>query len=155
MGKYNFSAMKFDELERRLAALETANNELRKENAELRQGTNRKCRSRPKLIQEIYNKTKVLDLFGISFIRNTIKRNETVAVHQFLTLYRTVFKYMDPVIYTSPSGTSTISYKPLETLNDEEYRVYVSTIEKIVDIMFEGKQQLEKLKRNTPENVSD
>lgn len=70
MGKYNFSAQKWAEIEQRLEALEQANNELRKENAMLRSQAKTSTPDRV-LSRDIGNYDKAVALFAVPDDKST------------------------------------------------------------------------------------
>ena len=75
MGKYNFSAMKFEEIIKRLEALEEANNELRKENAALR---NKKMTTPDRVVLDnIRNADMAKELFGYKNDRGKLVKTKT------------------------------------------------------------------------------
>lgn len=140
MGKYNFSAMKFEELEKRLEALEKSNAELREENAKLR-----KCEyfAKPRVISEsISNYDKAKELFGIKAEGGKIVPCEDRTRINFGVFYQNIFRALYPAV-RDYNGKQSIVYTPITSLTDEEYKVHTEALEAVIDIIYYAKGKLE------------
>lgn len=145
MGKYNFSAMKFEELERRLEALEKANNELRKENARLKKDGYRK-RS---LFKDISNADKATQLFSVDVEKGQVIKSTEAFDKRFKVFYQNVFRILNPCCYTDTrTGAERLQYTFFETLSDEEYKIHVETLEAIIDLIYYAQLKLREVKTN-------
>ena len=141
MGKYNFSAMKFDEIMKRLEALEEANNNLRKENARLRN----QVPSKRSLLKDINNSDKAIELLSVDVKDGQVIHSEARMDARFKTLYQNIFKLILPVCYIDPrTRDNRLQYKFFDELTDDEYRVYVETFEAVIDTLYYAKQKLMK-----------
>ena len=145
MGKYNFSAMKFEELERRLEALEKANNELRKENARLKKNGF----SARSLFKDISNSDKATQLFSIDIDKGNVIKSEKALDSRFKVFYQNIFRILSPCCYTDPkTGAERLQYTFFEQLSDEEYKIHVETLEAIIDLIYYAQIKLNKIKED-------
>lgn len=141
MGKYNFSAQRFEEIMQRLEALEQANNELRKENAKLRQ----QVPVMRNLIKNINNADKAIELLSIDVKDGKVIKSELKFDARFKTLYQNLFKLILPTCYIDPkTNDNRLQYKFFEKLTEEEYNVYVEVFEAVIDTLYYAKQKLQK-----------
>lgn len=134
MGKYNFTAQKWAEFEQRLKALESANNDLRKENAALKAQIKPKAPDR-NLSRDINNYDKAGLLFGVP-------DTESIG-NNFATFYRNIFRALNPKINNQKNGGYRISYIGTQEVTDEEYRIYVETLEAVIDTIYYAKKKME------------
>lgn len=113
MGKYNFSAQKWAEIEQRLEALEQANNELRKENAMLRSQVTASTPDRL-LSRDIGNYDKAVALFAVPDDKST--------GNNFATFYRNIFR-AEYRIYceTLEAVIDTIYYAKMKMKGDADH----------------------------------
>ena len=138
MGKNNFTS--YQDIVNRLEQLERECKELRRENAELRL-TNAK-RSRY-LFSNISNVDKARKLFGITAIGGKVVEDETNLKQNFETFYKNVFKILNPCYYYNDKKMSaSIVYTPTSTLTDEEYQIYVETLEAIIDVIYYAQKKM-------------
>lgn len=141
MGKYNFSAMKFEEIMKRLEALEEANNNLRKENARLRS----QVPSKRSLLKGINNSDKAIELLSVDVKDGQVIQSEAKMDARFKTLYQNVFKLIMPTCYIDPrTKDNRLQYKFFDELTDDQHKVYVETFEAVVDTLYYAKQKLTK-----------
>lgn len=139
MGKYNFSAMKFEELEKRLEALEKSNAELRKENAVLRK---REYFAKQRIISDdISNYDKAKELFGIKAENGKIVPSEDRTKSNFGVFYQNVFRALNPAV-RDYKGIQSLVYTPITSLTDEEYNIHTETLEAVIDIIYYAKAKL-------------
>ena len=142
MGKYNFSAAKFAELEQRLEAL-------KKENAVLRAKYGKKEKRRS-LLRDLSNADKARAIFRIEAQGGEIVYSEDAEAHNFLTFYQNNLRWIAPLAYKNPtSGKERVVYGRLENFTDAEYKVITETLEAIVDVIAYSKEKLEKLKEES------
>ena len=133
MGKYNFSAQKWAEIEQRLEALEQANNELRKENAMLRSQAKEKPLDRL-LSRDIGNYDKAVALFAVPDDKNT--------GNNFATFYRNIFRALNPKVSTFKDGETRVTYIGTNAVTDAEYRIYCETLEAVIDTIYYAKTKM-------------
>lgn len=139
MGKYNFSAMKFEEILKRLEALEQSNEELRKENAELRK---REYITKPRVVSEsIANYDKARELFGIKAENGKLVPCEERTRTNFGVFYQNIFRALCPAV-REYDGKQSIVYTPITSLTDEEYKIHAETLEAVIDIIYYAKAKL-------------
>lgn len=143
MGKYNFSAMKFEELEKRLEALERSNEELKRENAVLRAAHN--FNQQRIISNDIKNYDKALELFGIAPKGGKIIPTPDAFKQNFQVFYQNIFRALNPTI-RSNNGRENLIYTPVSALTEEEYQVYTETLEAVIDIVYYAKGKLIKEK---------
>lgn len=143
MGKYNFSAMKFEEIERRLEALEQSNERLKSENAALRAANNF---NQARIISsDIKNYDMAQELFGIAPQNGEITCCPQAVKKNFQTFYQNIFRAVRPTI-RSYNGGETLVYTPISTLSESEYQIYVETLEAVIDIVYYAKNKMQNAK---------
>lgn len=148
-GRFDFSAMGFEELVKRLDALEAANEELRKENRKLRES----LPDKRLLLKDMVNGNKAIDLFSVDITNDGQLYKTTdmdTAKKNFVTFYQNVFRALNPEVRPSKTGKNgyALTYKGFTDISDEDYKVYIDTIDACVDIIYYAKQKIEK--NNTP-----
>lgn len=145
MGKYNFSATRFAEIEKKLAELEMKCSNLEAENAKLKKG--RIAPTKRSLLNEVSNYGKVKELFGYdpsSGELKTTENREKIGAN-FQTFYTNVLRALKPCIRKSESKSCPyrIIGTPQAELNEKEWNVVVETIETVVDTIYYAKQKME------------
>ncbi len=133
MGKYNFTAQKWAEIEQRLEALEQANNELRKENAMLRSQAKDKSLDRL-LSRDIGNYDKAVALFAVP--------DDKTTGNNFATFYRNIFRALNPKVSTFKDGETRVTYIGTHDVTDAEYRIYCETLEAVIDTIYYAKKKM-------------
>lgn len=144
MGKYNFSAAKFAEIEKRLADLEMQNAKLLEENRIL----NSKTEKQPErnLYREIKDSSKISSLFGFSADDGILKPTENNAkiYSNFQTFYTNVLRALKPFVRKKATGKAgyRIIGTPMNEFSDEEWKIAVETVEAVVDTIYYAKQKM-------------
>jgi hypothetical protein len=146
MGKYNFSAQKFAELERRLEALEAANNELHKENAQLRAKFPADPVPQRCLRNSISNYDKVRELCGYAAKNGELVKtdDETIIGHNFTVFYQNVARIVAQVCYFEEKmKKSRIRGQNIADFSNNDYTVFAETVEAVVDTLYYAKKKME------------
>lgn len=142
MGKYNFTSLKIAELEKRLSMLEQANDELRKENAELR--NNSATTNKRELARDLTNYDKCIELWGYEIIDGKLTKTDdrrTIA-NNFATLHQNVARALMPVVYKAEaSSKERIRGKSFVSLSEEEYAIFLETLEACIETIYYAKQK--------------
>ena len=143
MGKYNFSAAKFDEILARLDTLEQRNVELAAENARLK--AIRNIMPVRIVIDDIGNSESAKQLFSVASHDNEIIKDQKSFKANFQIFYQNIFRALNPYprIY---KNRETITYTPINTLSEEEYQIHIQTLEAIIDTIFYAKQKLNNIR---------
>ncbi len=146
MGKYNFSAMKFDEIEKRIAGLEARSAKLEAENRRLRE-ENETLREKSCQVRNLthgiedYNKLKVL--FGLDIVDGVLMPTDsrTKINANFQTFYVNVLRALKPYVRknTSKGERYRIVSTPLKDFSDEEWKITVEMVNAIVDTIYYAK----------------
>lgn len=140
MGKYNFNAQRWADIEQRLSQLEAANNELRRENAQLRQ---QKHEVPDRILsRDMNNYGKAVEIFGINIKDGKIVTDETETRGNFATFYQALFRWVAPRVYTSEGKPSRIVYEKMANLTESQYRVYVELMESVIDLLDYAKKKM-------------
>lgn len=143
MGKYNFTSQKIAELEKRLSMLEQANDELRKENAELR--NNSATTNKRELARDLTNYGKCIELWGYEIIdgKLTETNDRRTIANNFATLHQNVARALMPVVYKAEaSAKERIRGKSLASLSEEEYAIFLETLEACIETIYYAKQKM-------------
>lgn len=143
MGKYNFTSQKIAELEKRLSMLEQANDELRKENAELR--NNSATTNKRELARDLTNYDKCVELWGYEIIdgKLTETNDRRTISNGFATLHQNVARALMPVVYKAEaSSKERIRGKSLASLSEEEYAIFLETLEACIETIYYAKQKM-------------
>lgn len=139
MGKNNFTS--YADVMNRLEMLEKKCEELRKENASLRIAQN--LRQPRNLFRDIANQDKAKELFGIAAIAGKVQRDDTNLKQNFETFYKNVFKILNPnYYYNEKKKSETITYTATSSLTDEEYQIYVETLEAVIDVIYYAQKKM-------------
>lgn len=140
MGKYNFTTQRIDEILQRLEALENANNELRKENAELRK--HKQLTPGRILTCDIKNIDTAKELLSYSAKDGELIKDEKAFKANFGVFYQNIFRALNPTVREYSSGLSSIIYTPINMLTDEEYKIYLETLEAVIDTIYYAKTKM-------------
>lgn len=149
MGKYNFTSLKIAELEKRLSVLEQANDELRKENAELR--SNSATTNKRELARDLTNYDKCIELWGYEIIdgKLTETNDRRTVSNNFATLHQNVARALMPVVYKAEaSNKERIRGKSLASLSEEEYAIFLETLEACIETIYYAKQKMKGENKN-------
>lgn len=149
MGKYNFTSLKIAELEKRLSILEQANDELRKENAELR--NNSATTNKRELARDLANYDKCIELWGYEIIdgKLTETNDRRTVSNNFATLHQNVARALMPVVYKAEASTKErIRGKSLASLSEEEYAIFLETLEACIETIYYAKQKIKGENKN-------
>lgn len=146
MGKYNFSAMKFDEIEKRIAGLEARSARLEAENRRLREENEtlkeKSCQTRD-LTHEIEDYSKLQALFGLDIVDGVLKPTDsrTKINANFQTFYVNVLRALKPYVRknTSKGERYRIVSTPLKDLSDVEWKIAAEMVNAIVDTIYYAK----------------
>lgn len=134
MGTYNF-----DEIMKRIKALEEVNSNLLKENARLRN----QVPGKRNLLKDINNTDKAVELLSVDVKEGHVIYSKKKMDARFKTLYQNIFRLILPVCYIDPrTNDNRLQYKFFNELTDNEYRVYVETFEAVIDTLYYAKQKL-------------
>lgn len=145
MGKYNFSAAKFAEIEKRLADLEMQNAKLLAENRLLNSTIVKKNPER-NLYREVKDSSKISSLFGFSadggFLKPTDDQAKTY--NNFQTFYTNILRALKPFVREKITGQAgyRIVGTPINELNDKEWEIVVETMDAIIDTIFYAKVKM-------------
>lgn len=144
MGKYNFSATRFAEIEKKIAELEMKCSNLEAENAALKAG--RIASTKRSLLLELGNYEKVKELFGYDPSSGELKttENREKIGSNFHTFHTNIIRAIKPCIRKSVSKSCPyrIVGTPPNELDDKEWKIVVETIETIVDTIHYAKQKM-------------
>lgn len=144
MGKYNFSATRFAEIEKKLAELEAKCSKLEAENAELKKRET--APTERSLLLEISNYDKVKELFGLDASSGELEVTEsrTKIGANFQTFYINVIRALKPCVRKSESKTSKyrIVGTPQAEIGDTEWKIVVETVEAVVDTIYYAKKKM-------------
>ena len=143
MEKYNFSAMKFDEIEKRITGLEARSARLEAENIRLREENEtlkgKTCQTRD-LTHEIEDYSKLQALFGLDIVDGVLKPTDsrTKINANFQTFYVNGLRALKPYVRknTSKGERYRIVGTPLKNLSDREWKIAVETVNAIVDTIY-------------------
>lgn len=150
MGKYNFSAMKFDEIEKRISGLEARSAKLEAENQRLRQENDElkgKQRSQVRdMTHEIEDYSKLSALFGLDIVNGVLTPtdNGTKIYMNFQTFYANVLRALKPYARksTSKGESYRIVYTPIKDFSDDEWKIAVETVNAVVDTIYYAKLKM-------------
>jgi hypothetical protein len=153
MGKYNFRTQEIAEIMSRLEALEKANNELRKENAELRKY--KQLTPGRTLTCDIKNIDKAKDLLSYSAQEGELIRDERAFKSNFQVFYQNVFRALNPCVrkYNNERKSEGIRCTPINELTDEEYKIYLDTLEAVIDTIYYAKTKMKGMNDNGNANT--
>lgn len=142
MGKYNFTSQRIDEILQRLEALEKANNELRKENAELRKY--KQLTPGRILTCDIKNIDTAKALFSYSTKDGELIKDEKAFKANFGVFYQNIFRALNPAVreYSGKNKSECLRYTPINTLTEEEYKIYLETLEAVIDTIYYAKTKM-------------
>lgn len=151
MGKYNFSAMKFDEIEKRITGLEASCARLEAENIRLREENEtlkgKTCQTRD-LTHEIEDYSKLQALFGLDIVDGVLKPTDsrTKINANFQTFYVNVLRALKPYVRknTSKGERYRIVGTPLKDFGDAEWKVATEMLNAIVDTIYYAKIKMAK-----------
>lgn len=138
MGKYNFTSEKFANIERRLTELEQENAKLKELLEETKKTETRPMRN---VANDINNFDKAKELFSIWVKDNKIVKDETYLKNNFQTFYQNLFR----AIYPYPCDDNKrqkIRYTPVNDLSEEEYGVYIETLEAVIDVVYYANKKI-------------
>lgn len=149
MGKYNFSAIKFDEIEKRISGLEARSAKLEAENRRLREENEtlkeKSCQVR-ELTREIEDYSKLEALFGLDASDGILKPTDsrTKINANFQTFYVNILRALKPHVRrnTSKGEHYRIVGTPLTALSDEEWKTAAETINAVVDTIYYAKLKM-------------
>lgn len=151
MGKYNFSAMKFDEIEKKIAELEARSVRLEAENRRLREmNETRKEKTCPvrDLTHEIEDYSKLQALFGFDIVGGVLKptKSREKINANFQTFYVNVLRALKPYVRKSTSKGEhyRIVSTPLKDFGDAEWKVATEMLNAIVDTIYYAKIKMTK-----------
>lgn len=161
MGKYNFSAMKFEEIEKRISELEARsakfeaeNRKLKEENAELKE----KTALQRNLVDEIEDYSKVKALFGLDATDGVLKpiNSRTKTYSNFQTFYVNILRALKPYVHknTSKKGEYRIVSTPLKDFSNEEWKIVVETVNAVVDTIYYAKLKMGDIELTNAINIS-
>lgn len=153
MGKYNFRTQEIAEIMSRLEALEKANNELRKENAELRKY--KQLTPGRILTCDIKNIDKAKELLSYSAQEGELIRDERAFKANFQVFYQNVFRVLNPCVrkYSDKRHNQGIRCTPINELTDEEYKIYLDTLEAVIDTIYYAKTKMKGMSDNGDANT--
>ena len=138
MGKYNFTSEKFANIERRLTELEQENAKLKELLEESKKTETRPVRN---VANDINNFDKAKELFSIWVKDNKIVKDETYLKNNFQTFYQNLFR----AIFPHPCDDNKrqkIRYTPVNELSDEEYNIYIETLEAVIDVVYYANKKI-------------
>lgn len=149
MGKYNFSAMKFDEIERRISELEiraakseTENRKLKEENQRLKEKT-RQVRD---LAHEIEDYSKLQALFGFDIADGVLITTDsrTKINANFQTFYTNILRALKPIARKNDPKKDSyrITGTPQKDLSDAEWKITVEAVNAIIDTICYAKKKM-------------
>jgi len=148
MGKYNFRTQEIAEIMSRLEALEKANNELRKENAELRKY--KQLTPGRILTCDIKNIDAARELLSYAAKNGELVKDEKAFQGNFGVFYQNIFRVLKPCvrIYKGEGKSQNIRYTPINELTDEEYKIYLETLEAVIDTIYYAKTKMKGMSEN-------
>ena len=138
MGKYNFTSEKFASIERRLTELEQENAKLKEMLEETKKTDIKPVRN---VANDINNFDKAKELFSIWVKDNKIVKDETYLKNNFQTFYQNLFR----AIFPHPCDDNKrqkIRYTPVNELSDEEYNIYIETLEAVIDVVYYANKKI-------------
>lgn len=142
MGKYNFSAAKFAEIEKRLADLEMQNAKLLAENKSLNSMIVKKKPER-NLYREIKDSSRITSLFGFSADDGILKPTDDQAkiYNNFQTFYTNILRALKPFVREKVIGQAgyRITGTPINEFSDKEWEIVVETMDAIIDTIYYAK----------------
>lgn len=145
MGKYNFSAAKFAEIEKRLADLEMQNAKLLAENRSLNSMIAKKNPER-NLYREVKDSSKISSLFGFSADGGILKPtgDQAKTHNNFQTFYTNILRALKPFVREKITGQAgyRIVGTPINELSDKEWEIVVETMDAIIDTIFYAKVKM-------------
>lgn len=148
MGKYNFSAQRFMEIEKRLAELEKANEELRAENASLRKPKKPSHKDRG-VMNNIKNTAQARVLFDVEAKNGKVIISKNKFKENLSVFYQNIGRVLDPSVRkrnNNAKSAEALSYTPLTEITDEEFDIYMSVIDQCIEAIAYGKTQLSNLR---------
>ena len=149
MGKYNFSAMKFNEIEKRIAELEARSAKLEAENRRLREENEtlkeKSCQGRD-LTHEIEDYSKLKALFGLDIVDGVLMPTDsrTKINANFQTFYVNILRALKPYVRknTSKGEHYRIVNTPLKDFSNEEWKIAAEMVNAVVDTIYYAKLKM-------------
>ena len=117
---------------------------LREENARLKNELLALSRcSRKSILTSLSNRDKCIALFGVRANNELLCKDISNTDNNLNTFYCNIFRALNPVAkIKAKSNTDYISYIPLNELDNNDYSVYIETLESVIDTIYYAKAKL-------------
>lgn len=145
MGKNTFTSYedvcrRLAELERKNAELESKYEDLKEENKALRLGN--LCHERL-VMRDITNSDKAKKLFSVAANKGEIVHDTKTLRANFSVFYQNIFRALQPAC-REHRGNYSLKMRNIGDLTDEEYKIYLDTLDACIETIFYAKQKLQK-----------
>jgi hypothetical protein len=138
----NTNPVTIQEILDRLEKLEKENEKLRKENNVL---SNKASNSKTRMLtKDISNYEDAKKLFGITVRNGKIMRDDNDLHNNFSVFYQNIFRALNPKVRVY-NGKETLTYTPISTLTDAEYKIYCTVLEDTIAIINSYQKELKEL----------
>ena len=138
MSRNNFSS--YEEVCRRLAELEQRCDDLERENKSLRLGNLGHERL---VLRDITNADKAKKLFAVSAKGGKVIADDKAVKANFSVFYQNVFRALQPAV-REHRGNYSLKMRNVGDLSEEEYKIYLDTLDACIETVYYAKQKLQK-----------
>ena len=139
MGKENFRS--YEEVCKRLAALENQVADLKKENQMLRSRSN--LGHERTVLVDICNTEKAKKLFAVAPKNGELVHDENAVKGNFSVFYQNIFRALQPSV-REYKGNYSLKMQNISGLTEDEYKIYLETLDACIETIYYAKQKLEK-----------
>ena len=151
MGKNNFNS--YEDVCRRLTELEKLCTELKEENRMLKS-----CRNlghERTIKRDIQHRDMLKRLFAIAPTDDgAIIANEEAERANFSVFYQNIYRALEPTV-REHKGKYSLKMRNISDLSEEEYKIYLDTLDSCIEIIYYAKRKLQDLQATEQEGLKN
>lgn len=93
------------------------------------------------LSKDISNYDKAEELFSLKAVNDTIISDANSMHNNFGVFYQNIFRALNPTTRCY-NGKQSLIYTPINQLSDEEYNIYCTVLEDVIEVIYNYKKQI-------------